>query len=1516
VTPEEFLADVAVVFAGDATQGAFGSGRLIAPGLVLTAGHVVDYPTRQAPIRTGWKVRLVRERAQSGAWIAPPHEAELVWRGSSELDLALLRLTGDEMLAPTVKPVFASYHSIGSIDDLDAAGFPQAWFAKGDTVRDYTVRGSLRIATQYGPSAPYAWSVPSADKPDDPHGWKGMSGAAVCKVGSDQELHLFGTVQEVPANFSGGLLEVAHLSAAFADDDFCNALRVSLGYEPPIAPWIPIPSPGPSPSVQAPAEYVDRPELTQPLLAHLLSDHALAGRTMISAVHGLGGIGKTTIARWLVWQPEIAQRFRDGRIWVTLGREPPEALTIINDWVSQLAPEHKAKATLEAARSDLTTCLQNRSVLFVIDDVWPRKSAEVAKALLVASSRSCFLLTTRFSRLAGDARIMAKDFPLDQMSLIQAKELITRILGRELRPDEACDTESVCTIVGGHPLALELAAARIKEGRSWTGLLSDLSAEIAHLDALEKVDDELIEPPIADNTKEKETSVRASLLLSVAYLNAEGQRLFAWLGVISANATITPKMAATFWATDEETALRHLRSLSGAGMLKAEGSVYRMHDLMHDLARGILTAPVIAPQERDIPGLGLTLPNASRQLLERYRTKTSNGLWHTLPEDGYIHDHLVQLIEQANWKSEVEHLLWEESADGYCGWYWARERLGQTAGFIADVNQVWSYGDRTAAAATTGGDRAKAVALQLHCALIITSINSLSAGIPIEVLEESVRRGLITFPTALTLARQNPDARSRVSALLALAAETPIEAQRSVLVEALSAARGIDDRLIRAVSVAAIAPLLPPEEALVAARGIDDNGSRARALAAVAERLPRDAQPNVLGEALSAAHDTDHAGTRAEALALVSLRLPPEEALVVARSIDDDWRRAEALTAIVSRLPPRARPNVLSEALSAARDIHSPGLRAPALAAVAALLPAQARPSAIGEALSAARSTGSPAQALADIAEQLREEAQPALLGEALSVARGIDDAGWRTKTLADIAPRLPPEEALVVARSIDDIGLRAKALAEVARRLPPETQPSVIEEALGAVRISDDAEARARALAAIAERLPAEAQLSMLGEALSVARGIADASSRARVLAEISPRLLEEVQPSVLGEALSVARGIADASSRAGVLAEILPRLPAEVQASVLGEALSAARGIVDGLYRFWALTGIARRLPAEAQPSVLGEALSAARGIDAVSMRAEALAELAKQLPAEAQPAVLGEALSVAYGIDDAYLRAQTLAAVAPLLPPEEALMVARGIDDVPWRARALWEVSPLLPPEEGLMAARDIDDAYWRARALADIASRLSPEKALMVAREIDGPDERAPALAAAALRLPAEAQPNVLREALSAARDINDAESRARALVAIAPGVPVEAKPGVIDETLNAARSIDNASGRAIYLAAVALLLPPEEGLKVARGIADAGVRASALAAAAPLLSMKQITDFSLQQWTETVRVVAMQARRDCVGDFVAILPLTKAIAGETAISNLGRSIIFVGRWWPSVSLRKITYLQHS
>ena len=989
------------------------------------------------------------------------------------------------------------------------------------------------------------------------------------------------------------------------------------------------------------------------------------------------------VARWLVWRPEIERRFCDGRIWVTLGKEGADAITVISDCVGQLDPTLKTKATVKAASDDLATLLQDRSVLFVIDDVWPGESAEVAKALMVPSPRSRFLLTTRFPELADDHEIRAEDFPLDEMSVGQAAELIFRALGRKLSAAEQLHAEQLCEIVGGHPLALELAAAHIKEGRPWKALLDDLSAEIARLEALEKKDDDLIAVPISGETRKKRKSVRASLLLSVRYLNRPGQRLFAWLGVVAEEAIITSRMAATLWSEEEETARGHLRTLNGAGLLSAKGDGYSIHDLMHDLARKLLTAPEAPTRAGDIPGFGLTLRGAMEEFLERYRAKRSNDLWHTLPVDGYIHDHLIRHLEQAGRERDLEGLLWEESADGRCGWYQARERLGQTAGFLGDVGRVWGYADRLGTAAASDELRARAIALQLHCVLIIASINSLSASIPLEVLVGAVKCGTLSLPSALALARQRPGPRLRVAVLLALENEIQRSREPSVLGEALSAARGIGDA-----------------------------GELAEALAEIAQRLPEEERPSVLREALRAARGIDDAESRAEVLVEIAQRLSAEEALGVARGIDDANLRVRALVEVGQGLPEEEQARVLDEALNTARDIDDEVPRAWALAEVAQRLPAEeAREIArgIGDICARARGQVTTAQglrrekamavarcsdrALAGIARQLPAD-------EALAVARSIGDAGARARALAEVAQRLPTEEALGVARGIDDANLRVRALVEVGQGLPEEEQARVLDEALNTARDIDDEVPRAWALAEVAQRLPAEERPEVLREALSAVSAIDDAKLRARALVEVALALPEEEQPSVVTEALSAASGIDDAQSRAEALAEVAQWLPAE-------EALTVAHGIGDASARARALAKVAQRLPTE-------EALAVAHGIGDAGARARALAEVAQRLPTE-------EALAVARSIGDAGARARALAEVALQLPTEEALAVARGIGDPGACARALAEISQRLPVEEALTVARGIDDPWPRAWVLAEVEKRLPAKEQWRVLRE---------------------------------------------------------------------------------------------------------------------------------------------------------------------------------------------------
>jgi tetratricopeptide (TPR) repeat protein len=228
MTPADLLADVAAIdgAAGDGTSSA-GSGRLIAPGLILTAAHVVA-----ANVAT-WRVVLLRDRLSDGTWTRA-YAAKVVFSGAGTLDLALLRISNHRPPEPRLRHLHVAYDDLGELE-VQAAGFPDARRAPNTSLRDYRVFGRLRVATA---GAPYSFSVEQADKPDVPEGWRGFSGSAVVWIGPDQRLNLFGVAQRVPDNFTlGGQLDVARLADAHDYAQFCDALRQSLGAVPSWVRW-------------------------------------------------------------------------------------------------------------------------------------------------------------------------------------------------------------------------------------------------------------------------------------------------------------------------------------------------------------------------------------------------------------------------------------------------------------------------------------------------------------------------------------------------------------------------------------------------------------------------------------------------------------------------------------------------------------------------------------------------------------------------------------------------------------------------------------------------------------------------------------------------------------------------------------------------------------------------------------------------------------------------------------------------------------------------------------------------------------------------------------------------------------------------------------------------------------------------------------------------------------------------------------------------------------------------------
>ena len=972
-----------------------------------------------------------------------------------------------------------------------------------------------------------------------------------------------------------------------------------------------------------PPYFVPRPEVTDAVRGRLLTDDPTGpGVLVVSAIQGLGGIGKSVLAAALAHDGEVRRRFPDGILWATLGQRP-EILSLLSTWIQALGDYDFHPIMIDAASAHLRTLLHERAVLLIVDDAWD--PAHVLP-FRVGGPHCHVLVTTRRADVADE--LGAHLYQVDVMTPEQSLVFLSVRLERPLPETERRDAHRLARAVGYLPLALELVAARVARGVSWSALLQDLEQEIARLETLESPRDR----------RRGQLRLVASLNLSLEALRAEDGKAwgcFVRLGVPPEDVIIATPMAATLWGVGGTQASEMLELLWSDALLTASAPVqvegqtwpgYRLHDLLHDLARRLLVAE--APQ-----GLGLTLAQAHASLLRSYWSQTQDELWHTLPDDGYIHTHLTWHMERAGWADSLHALLREETAQGRSGWYEVREGLGQAAGYLADVGRAWrlAQAQSTAPNAQIGTE----IGLQCRYALIVASLNSLAKNMPPALLAMLVQEKMWSLAQGLAYARQVSDAEQQVEALVRLAPH---------LTEPLR------------------------EEALVAALGMQTPWRRAEALAELAPYLP---EP-LLWEALAAARVIESEYWRAIELVGLAPYLPEpllREALAAARAIKIGRVRAKALAGLAAHLSEVESAEVVWEALAATETAKDEYWQREAIVRLAIQLPQVGYIEALRE-------------AIPELAPYLSKSQLVDALQDMMRSARMIREGYWQGKALAELIPHLAelgrPQDALAAARAIESEYWQAKALTRLAPYLPAPLLP----EALTAARAIETEWMRAEALAGLAPRFPGP----LLQEALAAARVIGDADDLVQDLLRLLPYLSAVLRVQWTPGVLTAARAIKDEQRRANALVELAPHLPEAERAEALGEALAAARAIKDEQQRTNALGELASHLPEPERAEAVQEALVAAQAIGTEYGRTETLAKLALLLAELGHPR---EALVAARAIEGKQRRTDTLAELARSLVerghPQEALAAARAIKDGQQRASVLTELASHLPGAE---------------------------------------------------------------------------------------------------------------------------------------------------------------------------------------------------------------------------------------
>ena len=937
-----------------------------------------------------------------------------------------------------------------------------------------------------------------------------------------------------------------------------------------------------------PAYYVDRREVRERLKSDLFgTDVAQAGTLVVSAVYGLGGIGKSVLAAAIAGEREVQETFPDGVLWVTLGQEP-QVLEELGNWIQAVGDRDYKPTTIDGASRHLRSLLFEKQMLLVVDDVWNWSDGEPFQ---VGGTACRVLVTTREAHIPGAVKI-----DLAVMNDDEAIALLEGYLKQTLTGDDRRFALELKTEVAGLPLALELAAAQIADGLDWDDLLRAFREEVARLEILDAPD---FDPSQQEKTR-KQRSLQASFNLSLKRLTDEGLKQFVMMGVLPEDVSVGAEAMATIWDVTIEKAKKTLRELRRRSLLldgvtRGEAKTYRMHDLVHDTAMNLM-----------LQTLGLGIDEVHNLVLDRYRITACT--WFLLRNDGYIHSHLTWHLEKARREADIHELMVASDERGKSTWFETCDKLGQPAIFVQDIARAWRLAEQF-----YPYNPCQSIVLQCRYALIMGTMNSLLNQLTGNIFSVLVESKFWSIEQAWAYVNSMQDERM-ISIAISHLSSTDLT-QTLFFEAAVEKARSLQNAYSRAFALKSLAQINSEycTEALKAARLLENASSRIQILNFLAQI--DSVYCTEFMEATQSIEDASDCAWALSSLVKINSAFFPE-VLEVARSMKKKFSYAHVLSSLAE-----IDSAFFPEALEAVRSIEDKSDRARALSSLVKIDSAF-----FPEALEAARlieNELSRVHILINLTQILINLTQinSSDLSQLLEVARSIEDAKNRADilhVLAHIDSAYFPE-ALEVARSIEDAKNRADILSSLA-----EIDSAYFSEALEATRSIEDREDRLSALSYLAY-----IDSGYCIEALETARLIQDQSSHAEVLIALT-----KIDSSYFAEALKATRSIQLASDRAAVLIALT-----KIDSSYFVEALKTTRSIQPDFDRAESLKSLAQIDSAD-----LSQLLEASRSIQNEYDRAEVLKCLAQR-----NSAYFAEALEVAQSIQDIPRRAEILIALA---------------------------------------------------------------------------------------------------------------------------------------------------------------------------------------------------------------------------------------------------------------------------
>ncbi len=291
---------------------------------------------------------------------------------------------------------------------------------------------------------------------------------------------------------------------------------------------------------------------------------------------GPGGVGKSRLA--LAAARQVQDRYSEGAWFISLASvtDPAHLSTAIATtlgltFAGPFEPDLQLKRQLEGR--------QHLLVLDNFEQLLPSGVTLVAELLRDLPDLTFIVTSRQRLRLKGEVLIPVAGLSLDAADSLFRQR--SQRVGAEIPPDADDTVKSICQLVEGLPLAVELAAA-------WTRLLSPAEILVELKESLALLASDL------HDQLERHRSIEAAFAGSWVQLTPQEQRLLAGLTVFAGDFSRAAVTAVC------EAKLPELVRLLDHSLLEREGKRYRLHELVRQLAAKKLALDPVEQKSRRV----------------------------------------------------------------------------------------------------------------------------------------------------------------------------------------------------------------------------------------------------------------------------------------------------------------------------------------------------------------------------------------------------------------------------------------------------------------------------------------------------------------------------------------------------------------------------------------------------------------------------------------------------------------------------------------------------------------------------------------------------------------------------------------------------------------------------------------------------------------------------------------------------------------------------------------------------